>query len=172
MPIRIKKQIKKVNKGRQPPKRVVGTVKSAARIKKTAKAEIRIFISYSHKDAGAEEQLQTHLATLKRDGVTIWSDNDIEAGDALNSEISLALRRAHMFVALLSPDYIASNYCWNIEYKRAMGRRARGTMRVVAAVIRPCTWKSTRAAGFKLLPKDGRAVYQRSPFNQFLHLEL
>lgn len=39
-----------------------------------------------------------------------------------------------------------------------MGRRARGTMRVVAVVVCPCDWKSTPAAGFKLLPEDGKEV--------------
>jgi hypothetical protein len=39
-----------------------------------------------------------------------------------------------------------------------MGRRARGTLRVVAVVVRPCDWKATTAAGFKLLPTDGKPV--------------
>ena len=29
---------------------------------------------------------------------------------------------------------------------------------MVAVVVRPCDWKSTPAAGFKLLPEDGRDV--------------
>lgn len=36
-----------------------------------------------------------------------------------------------------------------------MGRRARKLMQVVAVVVKPCGWKQTSAAGFKLLPKDG-----------------
>ena len=34
-----------------------------------AKAAIKVFVSYSHKDTGAQEQLRTHLVTLERDGV-------------------------------------------------------------------------------------------------------
>jgi hypothetical protein len=83
----------------------------------------------------------------------------------------VAFRRSHIFVALLSPDYLASRYCWNIEYRRAMNRRARGTMRVVAAVVRPCDWKATRAAHFKLLPRDGRPVTRwRSADDAFLDI--
>lgn len=135
------------------------------------KPEVRIFVSYSHADANAQARLQTHLAALTREGVSTWFDGDMDAGDALDSGVAGALRRAHIFVALLSPDYLASRYCWNIEYRRAMNRRARGTMRVVAAVVRPCDWKATRAAHFKLLPRDGRPVTRwRSADDAFLDI--
>lgn len=122
---------------------------------KTVKPEVRVFVSYSHLDAKAEEKLYTHLAPWRHDGVAVWHDKKIESGGELDPEISRELRRAHIFVALLSPAYIDSNYCWNIEYKRAMSRRARKLTRVIAVVVRPCSWKQTRAARFKLLPKDG-----------------
>lgn len=124
--------------------------------RKTAgKPEVRIFVSYSHRDAGAQEKLHTHLAPWRRDGVNVWYDENIEPGDSLGTEIARELRRAHIFVALFSPAYLDSNYCWNIEYRRAMGRRARKLLRVVAVVVKPCGWNQTPAAGFKLLPKDG-----------------
>jgi len=119
----------------------------------------------------ARQKLETHLAALKRDGVSTWFDGDMNAGDALEPSIARELRRAHLFVALLSPEYLASHYCWKLEYQRAMNRRARGTIRVVAAVVRPCDWKSTRAAGFKLLPADGRPVTRwRSADEAFLNI--
>lgn len=120
--------------------------------------EVRIFVSYSHVDSAVRDKLEVHLAALKRDGVVTWYDGDMQAGDALDTEIARALRQSHLFVALLSPDYLASHYCWKLEYQRGMGRRARGTLRVVAVVVRPCDWKATTAAGFKLLPTDGKPV--------------
>jgi len=120
--------------------------------------EVRIFVSYSHVDTATRDKLETHLAALKRDSVSTWYDGDLQAGDTLDTNIARALRRSHLFVALLSPEYIASHYCWKLEYLRAMNRRARGTLRVVAVVVRPCDWKATTAAGFKLLPTDGKPV--------------
>jgi hypothetical protein len=38
-----------------------------------------------------------------------------------------------------------------------MSRRARKQVRVVAVIVRPCSWKQTSAVNFKLLPKDGVA---------------
>ena len=128
-----------------------------------SKPEVRLFISYSHKDAAARDKLETHLAQLKRDQVSTWFDGDLDAGEALDPAIARQLRRAHVFIALFSPDYLASKYCWDIEYKRAMARRARGTMRVVAVLVRPCDWQNTRAAKFKLLPKDGRPASDWRP---------
>ena len=119
------------------------------------KPEVRIFMSYSHHDAGAQAKLKTHLAPWRRDGVKIWYDENIEPGAVLSTAIGQELRRAHIFIALFSPAYLDSHYCWDIEYRRAMSRRARKLMRVVAVVVKPCSWKQTRAAGFKLLPKDG-----------------
>ena len=136
------------------------STKSTAR---ASKPEVRLFISYSHKDEAARDKLDTHLAQLKRDDVSTWYDGDLNVGEALDPNIARELRRAHVFVALFSPDYLASKYCWEIEYKRAMARRARGAMRVVAVLVRPCDWRNTRAAKFKLLPKDGRPVSDWRP---------
>ena len=87
--------------------------------------------------------------------MTVWYDENIEPGAGLSTEIAQELRQAHIFVALFSPAYLESHYCWEVEYKRAMGRRARKLIRVIAVVVKPCGWKQTRAAGFKLLPRDG-----------------
>lgn len=127
---------------------------------KAGKPEVRVFVSYSHVDKEIRRRLETHLAPLKADNVATWFDGDMEAGEKLDTAIARALREAHVFVALVSSDYLASHYCWKIEYRRAMNRRARGTMRVVAVVVRPCDWKSTPAAGFKLLPEDGRTLQE------------
>jgi hypothetical protein len=44
-------------------------------------------------------------------------------------------------------------------------------MRVVGVVVRPCGWKETTAAGFKLLPEDGRSVPEwRSADAAFLNV--
>lgn len=142
-------------KGTRPVKRRNAVDKRSRPAGVTGKPNVRIFISYSHHDAAAQAKLNTHLAPWRRDGVTVWYDENIEPGAELNAEIARELRQAHIFVALFSPAYLESNYCWDVEYKRAMGRRARKLMRVIAVVVKPCGWKQTRAAGFKLLPKDG-----------------
>ena len=139
----------------EPTARRLAAPKRKAEKKASGKPEVRIFVSYSHQDAGAQQKLHAHLAPWRREGVTVWYDENIEPGASLNTEIARELRRAHIFVALFSSAYLDSNYCWNIEYRRAMGRRTRGLVRVVAVVVKPCGGQQTPAAGFKLRPKDG-----------------
>lgn len=117
---------------------------------------LTIFLSYSHKDEIHLERLRKHLRPLERKGIELWYDRDIEAGGELAPEIKRALRRARIFVGVISPDYIASTYCFEKEYRYALGRRERKTMHVVAAVIRTCGWLGTPMARFKSLPRDGR----------------
>ena len=134
-----------------------------------SRCEVRIFVSYLHLDDVSREKLAKHLAPLAREDAEIWFEGDIHAGEELDPAISRALRRAHLFVALISSNYFSSNYCWKKEYLRAMGRRVRGTMHVVGVVLKPCNWKNTKAARFKQLPKDGRAVTNwRSADHAFL----
>ncbi|WP_418885054.1 toll/interleukin-1 receptor domain-containing protein [Aurantimonas endophytica] len=120
----------------------------------------RIFISYSHKDSGALARLVAHLATLKRGGVEIWIDENILPGHEIDREIPRALKQANIFIAMVSPDYMASKYCFETEYRYALGRRERQTMSVVAAIIRPCDWKQSPMARYKALPRDGKSVIE------------
>lgn len=151
----VKTKIAAPAKGTSRTKRHRTADKAKAPSKVAGKPDVRIFISYSHQDAAAQAKLAIHLAPWERDGVTLWYDENLQPGAALDTEIAGQIRNAHVFVALFSPAYLASHYCWDIEYKRAMGRRARKLMRVVGVVVKPCAWKQTPAAGFKLLPKDG-----------------
>lgn len=140
-----------------PRKRVRDPAKCPAETARSKKAKVRIFVSYCHANAVQCAKLRVHLAQLERDEVEAWYDGEMEAGDRLSTEISRKLRAADVFVALMSPEYIASHWC-QLEYKRAMGRRAKGSLRVVVVVVRPCAWKDTGASELKVLPRDGRTV--------------
>lgn len=142
---------------RAAPPRVPIPSKPLASKVKAKKATVRIFVSYSHANAVQQAKLQIHLAQVKRDEVETWFDDHMAAGDKLSTEISRKLREADIFVALMSPEYLASRWC-QLEYNRAMGRRAKGSMRVVVVVVRPCAWKDTGASDLKALPRDGRTV--------------
>lgn len=120
---------------------------------------VRVFISYSHKDAEFRHKLDVHLAPMRRDGIIqIFFDGDIHPGEGLDASIKRELRDADVFVALASPEYLHSNYCFVKEYQYALRRAARKTMHVVVAVIRPCGWMHTRMGHYKALPEDGKEV--------------
>jgi hypothetical protein len=119
----------------------------------------KAFISYSHRDEKALERLHTHLATLRREKkIVAWYDREILAGDDVDDEISSSLRDSQIFLALVSPDFLASNYCYEREMAKALERHAEGSLRVVPIILEPCDWKSTPLGKLKALPKDGKAI--------------
>jgi hypothetical protein len=117
-----------------------------------------IFISYCHRDEAFRERLMVHLAPLRREGIEIWVDNDLAPGDELDPTIRRALRRADIFVALASPDYLHSKYCFETEYGFALRKAKRKKMHVVVAIARHCQWKRTRIGRYLVLPKEGKAI--------------
>jgi len=116
------------------------------------------FISYSHLDNPMLEMLHKHLAQLQRDGiVSTWTDRDIMLGGKLDQKISSALSGSDLFIALLSPDYIASSYCYEKEFQTALAMQEQG-MIIIPIILEPCDWLSTPFKDFKALPTDGKAV--------------
>lgn len=118
-----------------------------------------LFISYSHADDELLERLHKHLAQLEREGsVAGWYDREIHAGGKIDTEIKEALERANIFIACASPDYIASNYCYERELDRALEREAAGELTIVPVIFEPCDWLNTPLAKFKAMPRDGKAI--------------
>jgi hypothetical protein len=119
----------------------------------------RLFISYSHRDDHYLDRLHVHLAQAMRDGVFQgWYDRDIAAGGNIDDEVGRELELADVFVALVSPDFIASDYCYDKELSRALERRKSGSMVVVPVVVEACDWTSTPLGKLKALPTDGKPV--------------
>ena len=84
---------------------------------------LEIFFSYSHKDEILREELEKHLSLLKRQGlVTNWNDREIVAGQEWGGEIDKHINTADIILLLVSPDFIASSYCYSIEMTRAIER--------------------------------------------------
>lgn len=119
----------------------------------------RIFISYCRKDEPFLYELQTHLKLLKREGlVQTWHDRLIDPGANWEKEIDHQLESASVILLLVSPDFLASEYCWGKEVARALERHASGQALVVPIIVRICDWKSTDLSTLQVLPKDGLPV--------------
>jgi hypothetical protein len=66
-----------------------------------------VFLSYSHKDEALRDQLEVHLAMLKRQQViSVWHDRRLLAGDELDTGISQHLETANIILLLVSPDFL------------------------------------------------------------------
>jgi hypothetical protein len=119
----------------------------------------KLFFSYSHRDEAMRDELDVHLTMLKReDVIATWHDRRIVAGSELNGQISDELETADIVVLLVSPYFLDSDYCYDVEMSRAMQRHEEGTARVILVILEPCEWQ--RAPFGKLLatPEDGRPI--------------
>jgi TIR domain-containing protein len=118
-----------------------------------------VLFSYSHKDESLRNRLETHLSLMKREGaIDIWHDRRLVAGDEFDGRIGEELERADIILLLVSPDFIASNYCFDVEMKRAMERHESGAARVIPVILRPCDWHSAPFGKLLAAPKDGKPV--------------
>jgi len=120
---------------------------------------VDLFISYSHQDRELRAELAKHLGGLRNQGViNDWYDGDIIEGTEWEKELIEHLNTAHVILLLVSADFIASKFCYNIEMKRALARHDAHQARVIPIILRPTDWKSTPFAKLKALPTDGKAV--------------
>ena len=118
-----------------------------------------LFFSYSHKDESLRNELEVHLAMLKREGlIDAWHDRKILAGDEFDKEIDNKLEEAAVILLLVSPDFLASEYCYERELARAMERHKEGSARVIPVILRPCDWKTALLGGLLAAPTDGKPV--------------
>lgn len=120
---------------------------------------VRLFYAYSHKDQQLRDELETHLKLLQRQGlIETWHDRRIDVVDEWSRRIDDNLERADIILLLVSPDFIASDYSYNIEMQRALERHNNGEARVIPVIVRDVNWRRTPLAKLQALPKSGKPV--------------
>lgn len=87
----------------------------------------RMFISYAREDEELLNELSAHLTVLIREAIVqIWSAKQIEPGQQWQGETANNLEAADIIVLLISADYLASDFTYSIEMKRALDRQREG----------------------------------------------
>lgn len=118
-----------------------------------------LFFSYSHKDETWRNEMEIHLSMLKREGILeTWHDRRIVAGEEFAEAISKNIEAADIILLLVSPDFLASNYCYDVEMQRAMERNDRKEAHVLPVILRPCDWHHAPFGKLLAMPTDGKAV--------------
>ncbi|HEY1601076.1 MAG TPA: toll/interleukin-1 receptor domain-containing protein [Pirellulales bacterium] len=118
-----------------------------------------LFFSYSHRDEALRDELETHFALMKRQGlITGWHDRRIGAGNEFAGKISENLERADIILLLVSPYFLDSDYCYDVEMQRALERHEQGQARVMPVILNPCDWRSAPFGKLLALPKDGKPI--------------
>lgn len=124
---------------------------------------VKVFISYAHKDESFKDSLNEHLVMLQRSGViSSWHDRELIPGDNWKDEISSHLEEAELILFLVSSSFLASQYCFEVEFARALAKHSEGSAQLIPIIVRSCDWKSSKLGPFQGLPKDAEPIVKWS----------
>jgi tetratricopeptide (TPR) repeat protein len=122
-------------------------------------APVGVFCSYAHEDEPFLEEFKKHVVLLEREGkIEWWHDRAIRPGDDFAHEIEHRLDQAAIVLLLVSNDFLASSFCYDVELPRALARHDAGQTRVIPIIVRDAAWAGASFASLKVLPKDGKAI--------------
>jgi hypothetical protein len=82
----------------------------------------------------------------------------LSAGDDWRGKIDANLDGAELILLLVSADFLASDYCYDVEMKRALERHNNNKARVVPIILKPAQWRDTPLAELQVLPVGARPV--------------
>jgi hypothetical protein len=124
-----------------------------------AGGSLSLFISYAHEDEPLRRELEKHLSLFHRQGlISSWHDRQIVAGQDWTKAINTHLETASLILLLISADFLASDYCYGMEMKRALERHKANEARVIPILIRPVAWKGAPFEHLEVLPSDARPI--------------
>lgn len=120
---------------------------------------LEVFCCYAREDQEMLVQLTKHLAPLERRGqITIWSDTNLNAGVEWEKELHQHLNSADIILLLISPDFMASDYCYSTEMGRAIQRHDEGSAVVIPILLRPSLWQDAPFAKLQIVPTGTKPI--------------
>lgn len=153
---------KKQNAGRQVQK--VGKSSAKKRASRGSNGSSRgqpplLFISYSHVDEECRKRLRIHLKPLERAQVLrVFDDTQLHRDTGWREQLMKQLRAAKLVILLVSPDFLASDFCFVEEWPIAKKRWERGQATVTFALVEHCQWKETDIGTLQGVPSHGQLL--------------
>lgn len=119
----------------------------------------RVFVSYARVDEPYRVRLNVHLAPLVREGrIDLWSDRAIAPGSDWERDIERELAVADIILLLVTPDFVASVYCFEKELTEVLRRHEKDGVRILPVLVKPVDLATMPFARFQALPLDLRPV--------------
>ena len=120
---------------------------------------LNIFFSYAHEDEDLMNDVRRQLIVYERNGrILKWHDRMIPPGTKWRNQIDGRLKTAEIVLLFMSPHFIESRYCYEIEGTVALERHEAGQAHVVPIVLRPCAWEATPFGALQALPADAKPI--------------
>jgi hypothetical protein len=119
---------------------------------------VTLFSVYAKADELFCHQIETHLSMLRQQGfLASWQEEQILAGQERAREIDEHLDTAAIILLLISPDFLASDYCYN-SMQRALDRQHHSKVHVIPIILRPVDRENAPFGRLQCLPRDGKSV--------------
>jgi TIR domain len=80
----------------------------------------------------------------------------------MGKEIKEHLNTSQIILLMVSPDFMASDYCYGIEMKQAMEKHNRGDAVVIPIILRPVYFQGAPFGKLQALPTDAKPVMSSS----------
>ncbi len=125
----------------------------------------KIFIAYAHEDKDLLKKLRTHLNVMKRNQhCEIFFDGIIMPGETWDKRLKDELHAAHIFVLLVTAEFLDSDYVNETELPKILERRSKGEAEVVAVILKDCLWEMTELQHLQVVLHDGYPVEERNAY--------
>jgi hypothetical protein len=120
---------------------------------------LEIFFSYAHEDEPLMNDVRRQLIVYERNGrILKWHDRMIPPGAEWRDRIDERLESAQIILLFMSPHFIESQYCYEVEGEAALRRHKAGQARVIPIVLRPCAWDASPFGELEALPADAKPI--------------
>ena len=131
---------------------------------------LEVFCCYAHKDQEMMALLSKYLTPLQKVGqITMWSAINLHEGVEWEKELQQHLESADIILLLISPDFLASDFCYDIEMGRALERHKQGSARTIPILLRPVHWHKMPFAHLQVLPSNGLPITKWSDPDDAFH---
>lgn len=115
----------------------------------------KLFISYHTDDQSLYDELTQQLKPLQKSGlISIANNQDVGAGQEVQTAISEQIQQSDIILLLLSSDLLNADSVTNFEIPLVMQLHETGKTKVFPLIARPCLWEDTALAVCTPLPEN------------------
>lgn len=101
-------------------------------------AKLKIFISYSHEDKGALDEILPFLRPLKGHLIEWWEDTQIASGERWHLKIEHAMSEATVAILLVSQHFLDSTFIMSHEAPFLVARAVENQLILIPVFLSPC----------------------------------
>lgn len=118
-----------------------------------------VFIACSDEDLALREQLEAHLSLLKREGlIDVWHNGRVHPGEPWEAVVRRQLEDAWIILLLITKDFLASDFCYTVEFNVALKRHQTGAAKLMPIMARPCDAHIESLIPAPMLPPGGKPI--------------